>query len=178
MTGLKTAAAGLFALALSLAPASGWSQTPDPERLRLAHALFEAQGGAANITAAVGSLEKVMIDSLAQNNGLTPELRQTVVDALNQTMTRLTPRMVDDSAVIYAQEFTSQQLKDILAFYQSPTGRVLVAKLPEITQMSAQTVRKYTPQIQLDVLRAICAKTACPPAVQQNIEALKQAGAT
>ena len=40
----------------------------------------------------------------------------------------------------YAATFTEQELKDLLAFYQSPAGRTYVAKAPEIQKLAQEHV--------------------------------------
>lgn len=40
----------------------------------------------------------------------------------------------------YATTFTEQELKDLLAFYQSPAGRTYVAKAPEIQKLAQEHV--------------------------------------
>jgi uncharacterized protein len=55
-------------------------------------------------------------------------------------------------AKIYAAAYTEQQLDDLLAFYKSPTGQVLVAKTPILMQQAnaivQQRVISAVPQIQ------------------------------
>ena len=42
----------------------------------------------------------------------------------------------------YAETFTEQELKDLLAFYQSPAGRTYVAKAPEIQKRAQEHVMR------------------------------------
>lgn len=39
----------------------------------------------------------------------------------------------DDFIQIYCDAYTEQELKEIYAFYQTPAGRKMVAKTPELT---------------------------------------------
>ncbi|MEO4046335.1 DUF2059 domain-containing protein [Pseudomonas sp. CAU 1711] len=46
----------------------------------------------------------------------------------------LEPELVD----LYVRAFSEAELKELLAFYQTPTGRKLLEQLPQLTAMSAQ----------------------------------------
>ncbi|MDB6047285.1 MAG: hypothetical protein JWR17_31 [Pseudomonas sp.] len=56
--------------------------------------------------------------------------------ALDQSIgwNKLKPDMVK----LYTANFTEQELKDLVAFYQSPLGKKVLTKMPELTQQSAQ----------------------------------------
>ncbi|MCY1289631.1 hypothetical protein D9M68_345400 [compost metagenome] len=43
-----------------------------------------------------------------------------------------------DMVKLYTGAFTEQELKDLLAFYESPLGKKMLAKMPELTAQSAQ----------------------------------------
>jgi hypothetical protein len=56
--------------------------------------------------------------------------------ALDQSIgwNKLKPDMVK----LYTANFTESELKDLVAFYQSPLGKKVLTKMPELTQQSAQ----------------------------------------
>jgi hypothetical protein len=169
-------AAILTTLALSL-PALSWAQTPvepSPERVALAGQLLAAQGGSAAMIASLNAVQKSMYDALGQSGNLTPEARKAMFEALDKTFTALIPKLQARVAGVYAADFDEKQLKDILAFYRSPTGEALVAKLPDIARQSSYEMGKYMPQIQVAMLEGLCSQTACPKPVLDRIDALKQ----
>ncbi len=43
------------------------------------------------------------------------------------------PRIIELTAIAYAGAFTEPQLRDIQNFYRSPTGQVMVERMPEMT---------------------------------------------
>ncbi|MEB0042840.1 MULTISPECIES: DUF2059 domain-containing protein [unclassified Pseudomonas] len=47
-------------------------------------------------------------------------------------------KLKPDMVKLYTANFTEQELKDLVAFYQSPLGKKVLAKMPELTQQSAQ----------------------------------------
>ena len=44
----------------------------------------------------------------------------------------------DDLVAIYVEAFTEEELNDIMAFYETPTGRKTLEKLPELSAKGAQ----------------------------------------
>lgn len=59
-------------------------------------------------------------------------------------------------ADIYARNFTEKEIADMLAFYQSETGKAMVAKMPQMTQESMQITMGMMQQMmpKLDALSA------------------------
>lgn len=49
------------------------------------------------------------------------------------------PKMID----LYVQEFTEQELKDLLAFYQTPVGQKAILKLPVVMRQGAMIGQEY-----------------------------------
>jgi hypothetical protein len=60
--------------------------------------------------------------------------------------------MKEDMVKIYASEFTEQELKDLLAFYQTPLGKKTVAKMPKLmakgAELGQQRVQEHLPELQ------------------------------
>ena len=57
-----------------------------------------------------------------------------------------------DMAEMYAREFTEPELREMLRFYQSPTGRKAAAKIPTLMQMGMEIgqrhVKDHMPELQ------------------------------
>ena len=60
---------------------------------------------------------------------------------------------------IYAEVFTTEELNDIIAFYESPQGQKFVAKQPELMQVTMQKMRgvmaEMMPEIQKETLKLV-----------------------
>jgi hypothetical protein len=160
-------------LALSLAASAVHAQTAaptiDPQRLALAKQIFESQGGAQNAATIMNSMEKSMVDSVKD-----PEAKKRMAEVMDKMATVFMPRLFDQMAGYYAQDFTDGQLKDILVFYQSPTGQAMKAQAPVLAQQMAGSMVKLMPTLQLSVLDKVCSQVACSPEQQQQLAALKQ----
>jgi hypothetical protein len=64
-----------------------------------------------------------------------------IADVFGQLTTRFMERKseaLDLIAPLYAEKFSLSDMRDIAAFYASPTGQKLMIVLPEITQRSLQ----------------------------------------
>ena len=47
-------------------------------------------------------------------------------------------KLKPDMVKLYTTNFTESELKDLVAFYQSPLGKKVLEKMPQLTQQSAQ----------------------------------------
>lgn len=65
-------------------------------------------------------------------------------------MKNITERLVqEDVANVYDKHFTDEEIKDLIAFYESPTGQKSLDKTPEITaDMMTLMMTKYMPELQ------------------------------
>ena len=48
------------------------------------------------------------------------------------------PKLKPDMVKLYTTNFSESELKDLVAFYQSPLGKKVLEKMPQLTQQSAQ----------------------------------------
>jgi uncharacterized protein len=164
-------AAGLAALSLIASAAQAQTAAPpDPQRLALAKQIFEAQGGAQNAVAAMKSMQKPMLD-IAK----TPEAKQRVAALMDSMAKTIMPHLFDEMAGYYAADFTEDQLRSILAFYQSPTGQALRANAPVLAQQIGGSMARMMPKIQLSMLDKVCGQVECSAEQQQQLAQLKQA---
>lgn len=116
----------------------------DPEALKLAR---EIQ--AASHASAMGDqiLTQVMTSFTNGLNSANPGKNQEIQDLLNQVvmpeLRKAMPDLLDQSAVVYANNFSVDELKQLLAFYQSNIGQKLVTKLPVIMQQSNAHTQEF-----------------------------------
>jgi hypothetical protein len=52
------------------------------------------------------------------------------------------PKIKPDMVKIYTANFTEQDLKELVKFYQSPLGKKVQEKMPTVTQLSAQMTQQ------------------------------------
>ncbi|MNM87556.1 hypothetical protein D3C81_997420 [compost metagenome] len=51
-------------------------------------------------------------------------------------------KLKPDMVKLYTTTFTESELKDLVAFYQSPLGKKVLEKMPQVTQQSAQLTQR------------------------------------
>jgi uncharacterized protein len=138
--------------------------------------ILEAQGG-------IAAMRQVMQNAgeatASQMLGALPadkaaEAKAFLHDLMADVADTMAPKLVQDAERVWAAEFSEPELRDILAFYKTPTGRAMVAKMPEISRQTGLIIGRHAPEIQLMVAERACAKFGCSDQVRGQIEALKK----
>ncbi|WP_263260871.1 DUF2059 domain-containing protein [Pseudomonas sp. RIT-PI-S] len=92
-------------------------------------------------------VQQMFAQRFAQANA--PDSKQALLEtyqakanaALDQAIgwDKLKPEMVK----LYTDNFTEQELKDLVKFYQSPLGQKIVQKMPQVTEQSAELTQAH-----------------------------------
>ena len=56
-------------------------------------------------------------------------------------------QLTEHIARIYAEEFSAEEMRQLLAFYDTPVGRKLIARMPSIVMRSQQAGRAWGQQM-------------------------------
>jgi hypothetical protein len=141
-------AAGLaLALALSGHPAAAQTQAPlkpaSPAALAAANEILAMKHASAIYQDAVPNIVQKTKDVLLQNNlNYQKDLNEVAV-IVAQNLASRTKEIGDGMAQIYANEFTEQELKDLVTFYKTPLGQKLLSTEPIAIQMSMSYMNKW-----------------------------------
>ena len=65
------------------------------------------------------------------------------------------PEFMELSARIYAEHFTEAELDELIAFYETPLGQKMIAKLPVLTQQSMELGGLWGQQVAIDALEKL-----------------------
>jgi hypothetical protein len=108
--------------------------------------------GAATLfnTLVPGVIEQSKILFLQQNPGLAGDLNEIG----NRMRVELGPRLNElnlEVAKIYAEQFTEQELKDLLAFYNSPVGKKFVASQENVVNSSLKLAQEWANKLSDEV---------------------------
>lgn len=123
-------------IALTAAPA----QAQDEARIKLAHELLEKMGTRQMIDTAFDQMLKMqqeMVGKAAAMSGAPSDASKTT-EPMMKEMSDLMKRemsfdvMAPEMARIYAAAFTIEELKSVIAFFDSPAGKAFAAKMPEL----------------------------------------------
>ncbi|SDP29632.1 DUF2059 domain-containing protein [Afipia sp. GAS231] len=153
---VASAAALALGLALAAAPASAQQKdappaaTPlkpaSPAALAAAKDILTMKNAAAMYANAVPNLVAQTKNGLIQNNlNYQKDLDEVAVIVAKQLAGR-EKEVGDAMAQIYANEFTEQELKDLVTFYKSPLGAKLLATEPRAIQFSMSYMNQWGQQ--------------------------------
>jgi hypothetical protein len=82
-------------------------------------------------------------------------LQKDLNDVAGELRTEFAPRrdvLVDDVARLYARRFTEQEMKDTLAFYNSPLGQKLIIEEPQFVDQSLQYAQIWANKLSEEVI--------------------------
>ncbi|WP_428029483.1 DUF2059 domain-containing protein [Ancylobacter sp.] len=117
---------------------------PNAEQMKLANELLVANGEASSFDAVIPNVvEQTAAGFVQANPDLIRDLREVAKQLSAQYESRRT-EIVQILAKIYATQFTTQELKDLLAFYRSPAGEKLVAKREELLKVGFSSIQAWS----------------------------------
>jgi uncharacterized protein len=133
---------GLLAVALFvMAPAAAQSRTPDFEVA--ARQLIAIMKLPDQFTAMLPMIFKAIKPSIVQNRPDVDRDFDALLPVLQQKMTARIGELMEAVVVIYSSNFSAEELHDLTAFYQTPTGQKLLQKTPAIAQQTMLAGQKF-----------------------------------
>jgi hypothetical protein len=154
-------AAGLgFSLAVSALPALAQpAQSPpqmqlkpaSPAALQAARDILAMKNVSAQYAGAVPSIVQRTKDSLLQNNLNYQKDLNEVAIVVAQAFAGREKEIGEQMAKIYANDFTEQELKDLVTFYKSPLGQKLLAQEPKSIMASIGFMNAWAQQFAEEV---------------------------
>jgi len=146
--------AALVALAVMGAAKPVLAQTgaPSPNSILIAKQIIEIKGVNKLFEPLIrGVVEKVKNQFMQTNFMWAKDLNQVAEQLVKQYQPR-TSELVDESARIYASHFTEAELKQILAFYQTPTGRKMITEEPRALDQSMANAGEFGDKLSDEIL--------------------------
>jgi uncharacterized protein len=138
--------AGALLIALSAAT-SAVAQTTQSANFPLARDVVVASGATRAFEGVIPSiLQQSLSVFLQQNPDLGKDLNETVKGMAPDFEKRVS-EIVDIVASVYATRFSEAELKDILTFYRSASGKKLVAQLPSVLEESFIKTQEWSAKI-------------------------------
>jgi hypothetical protein len=147
------ASALMMALA-AFSPAAQAQQTaaPSPAVVQLARDVVMASGATRAFDGVVPSiLQQALGVFVQQNPDLQKDLTETVKNFAPEFEKRVT-EIVDIVARVYATRFSDAELKEILAFYRSNTGKKFVSQLPSVLEESFVKAQEWGSKLSEEVV--------------------------
>ena len=110
--------------------------------------LLELTGSEKMIDEMLGNVAPIL-QQQAQASGLSGEKLNNFVEFMTSEMKWLTNKLLNEEMIgFYDKFFTHEEIKDIVKFYESPTGKKMTAVSPEMAQVMMNAMMKYMPEFQ------------------------------
>ena len=132
---------------LFLAAAPAMAAPPSPESIERLLTITQMEKNMTASPQMSRQMIRTMADRQAARYPITPEQRKkmdTMIDRLIVVMSEemAWPKMKPMLVQIYSESFTQEEVDGVLAFYESPAGEALIAKMPVVMQKSMQMVQQ------------------------------------
>jgi uncharacterized protein len=148
---VPNARAVVLALGLATAAVGAQAQQPSPAALASARELMDLKGVQNLVTpVVVGVIEQTKGVILQTNPGLTKDLDEVAAQLRNEYQPR-TAEITNEILQLYAQRFSEQELKELVAFYKSPTGKKMLAEEPRILDVTYARLQQWASRLQDEV---------------------------
>jgi hypothetical protein len=131
------------AIALAVSSPAAYAQQPTAAAIASGKELVAVTGATTLFDPLVaGVIEQAKLLYLQQNPGLSKDLNE-IADKLRSEMAPRLSELSNEVAKLYATNFTDQELKTIIAFYQSPAGKKLLTQQPIIVDSSMKFAQTW-----------------------------------
>lgn len=137
-------------LGLQSAPAA--AQQPTPAAVSMAKEIIDLKGSMGIFPSIIAGVIQQARDTFLQTN-LT--LEKPINETAAQLRTELAPRVNDVREIfakLYAQRFTEQELKDILTFLKTPTGKKFISEEPIFLNESLSQAEQWSSSFSDEVM--------------------------
>jgi hypothetical protein len=124
-------------------PAAPALKPASPAAIAAAKEILTMKNASAMYAAAVPNIVQQTKDALLQSNlNYQKDLNEVAV-IVAQKLAGREKEIGDGMAKIYANEFTEQELKDLVTFYKSPLGQKLITTEPRAIQFSMSYMNQW-----------------------------------
>jgi hypothetical protein len=144
---LVIALSGFVGVAQAQQPAQ-----PSAGQVQLGRDVVEASGASRAFENVVPSILQQTLNMILQQN---PDLQKDLVasvQAIRPEFEKRQGEITDIVARIYAQRFTEAELKEILAFYRSTTGKKFVADIASVLEQSFVMTQEWGGKLSEEVV--------------------------
>jgi hypothetical protein len=145
--GILSAAGLALGLALTGVPAGAQQAPPlkpaSPAAIAAAKEILTMKNAGAMYASAVPNIVQKTKDALLQANLNYQKDLDEVAVVVAQKLAGREKEIGDGMATVYANQFSEQELKDLVVFYKSPLGQKLLAAEPRAIQSSMSYMNQW-----------------------------------
>ena len=143
--------AAIAVLLIAFGPAAH-AQQPPAASIATAKQLIAATSATAMFNPLIaGVVEQAKLLYLQQDPALGPDLNVVAAKLRTDLQSRF-DEITNEVALLYAKNFSEQELKEILAFYKTPTGQKLLKTQPTIISSSMDYARNWANKLSEEVV--------------------------
>ena len=151
----RVARFAVAAVVLAVFIPAAHAQQPSAASIAVAKQLLSATGGNSVFTPLIaGVVEQAKLLFLQQDPGLAKDLNEVAAKLRADLQPRFS-EINDEVARLYATNFSEQELKDILAFYQSPAGKKMLTVQPKVIDSSMAFAQTWANKLSDEVIAKI-----------------------
>ena len=158
---MMAALVALAAIGLAgTAKSQGVAQPPQvsPAQFALAKQIVEIKGVRAMFAPLVHGVIKKTVDSVMQTNMMWGKDINEISAQIEKDYAPRGQEIVDATARFYASHFTEPELKQILAFYQSPVGQKMLVEEPKALDESMAYAGSWGDSLSIEVMSKLRAE--------------------
>ena len=133
----------------------------DPQKLALAQQIYDVVGAPALRSSLRGTASGLSVQLASGMAEKDHDHAVAMVRAVSDGVASITPELETEAVSHIAREFTAEQLREMLAFYASPTGQLAARRLPLIVQQAVGGMLSYLPQMMKGVEDSYCSRVRC-----------------
>ncbi len=150
MRHLVTIAAGMLtAVFVSVAPA--YPQSAPPEAMAAARELVEAARTIDQFKTLLPLISQQLKPAIVQGRPAVERDYDKIMPLVLEAANAQVSQFADAIAAIYASNFSADELRQVTAFYRTPTGRKFLEKTGVIAQQSMALGQKFGQQLMQDL---------------------------
>ena len=151
--------AALLAFALvAVAGAAHAQQKPSPAAIKMAREILDLKNTALLFGEMVPSVIDKVKGMLLQTNVMLRKDLDEVAASLSKAYAPRTNELLNEFSVVYASRFTEGELKEIVTFYRSPTGKKVITLEPQIFDDAVTSLQGWQEKFAEEVIRAFRAE--------------------
>jgi hypothetical protein len=119
------------------------AQTTSPESLAAAKELIETMHVSDQIRAILPALVKTLKPAIVQGRSDVDKQYDVIAPIVIDSFQARVSEMLEATAIIYARNFSTEDLLALIAFYKTPAGQRLLQKAPLVAQETIAAGAKF-----------------------------------
>jgi uncharacterized protein len=143
--------AGFIALYLIGSGPAAAQTAPTQDALAAARELVQVARATDQLKLILPSIIQALKPAVVQGRPEVEKDFDAFAPALLDNMTARLPEFTAEIVVIYARNFTPEEMRQMTAFYRTPVGQKLLEKLPTVTQESMRVGQAWGQRIGAEV---------------------------